>query len=85
MIESLINPSQNIAKAKKEVERLDTEEPSTTNGSSTPATNGHGHGETKATAGVEDGGLISNEVDLLKKAVEDVTADLKGESLEEKA
>jgi hypothetical protein len=72
---------QNIDKAKKEVERLETEESSTP--ASTPHTNGHG--ENKATASVEEGGSITNEIKLEEAAVADVAADLKGASLEDNA
>ena len=74
---------QNIAKAKKEVERLDAEDAASSSPAapSTPTTNGHG--ETKATASVSEGGLVANEIELIKKATEDVVADLKGASLED--
>jgi hypothetical protein len=64
------------------VERLDAEDQSTPEVPGTPATNGHG--ETKATASVEEGGSIANEVELIKGAVADVAADLTGASLEDK-
>jgi len=78
----LLTPQQNIAKAKKEVERLDAED-------SAPATpvetaNGHGHGETKATASVDEGGSVENEIALVEGAVEDAVADLKAVSIEDK-
>jgi len=75
---------KNIEKAKKEVERLDTEDSSAAPTESAHV-NGHGHGETKGTASVDEGGSIKNEIDLVKGAVADVTADLKGASLEDNA
>ncbi|KAM3065355.1 multicopy suppressor of BFA (Brefeldin A) [Clarireedia jacksonii] len=72
---------RNIAKAQKEVERLDAEDQSTPEVPGTPATNGHG--ETKATASVDEGGSVANEVELIKGAVADVAADLKAASLED--
>jgi hypothetical protein len=64
---------QNILKAKKELERLEAEESSAA--PAAPAVNGHG--ETKATAPVAEGESASNEV-------EDVAADVKAASLEDK-
>jgi hypothetical protein len=81
----ITNPPQNIAKAKKEVERLDAEDLAPAVATPAAPTNGHGHGETKATASVADGGSITNEVELVKNAVADVVADLQGASLEDKA
>jgi len=49
-----------------------------------PPQNGHGHGETKATASVDEGGSVRNEIELVKEAAADVIADLKGASLEDK-
>ncbi|CZT43747.1 related to brefeldin A resistance protein BFR1 (maintenance of normal ploidy) [Rhynchosporium secalis] len=73
---------KNIAKAQKEVERLEAEEAgSAPETSTTAATNG----ETKATASVEEGGAISSEIALVKDAVADIVADLKGASIDEKA
>lgn len=63
---------QNIAKAKKEIERLETEDSSP----STPTTNGH--------AKTEEKGVIAKEIDLIKDAVADVVADLKGASIDDK-
>ena len=60
------------------MERLDAED------SATPTTT-NGHGETKATASVGEGGSVANEVELIKGAAADVVADLKGASLEDKA
>ncbi|RAL66981.1 hypothetical protein DID88_007761 [Monilinia fructigena] len=69
---------RNIEKAKKELERLEAEEQSgiATPASETPATNGHGHGETKATAGADEGGSVVNEVELIKEGEKDAAADL---------
>ncbi|KAB8299340.1 hypothetical protein EYC80_001412 [Monilinia laxa] len=69
---------RNIEKAKKELERLEAEEQSgsATPVSETPATNGHGHGETKATAGADEGGSVANEVELIKGGEKDAAADL---------
>jgi uncharacterized coiled-coil DUF342 family protein len=78
------NVSQNIAKAKKEVERLEAEE-SASGTPATPATPVHANGDGKNTAGVEEGGSVKNEVELLKSAAADVVADLKGTTLEDKA
>lgn len=74
---------KNIAKAKKEVERLDAEETT----SSTPVIPAAptANGESKATAAVEEGGSVANEVELIKEADADVVADLKDASLEDKA
>jgi hypothetical protein len=77
------NIPQNIEKAKKEVERLDVEEAAAANGTHAPAP--HANGETKATASVDEGGSVANEIELEKEAEEDVVADLKEASLEEKA
>ena len=76
------NDLQNIAKAKKDIEKLEAEETGAAE-SSAPATNGHG--ETKATAGVEEGGSVANEIELMKEAAADVAADLKEASIEDKA
>ncbi|KAI9642114.1 multicopy suppressor of BFA (Brefeldin A) [Ciborinia camelliae] len=69
---------RNIEKAQKEVERLDAEEQSgtATPAEETPATNGHGHGETKATAGADEGGSVANEVELIKEGEKDAAVDL---------
>ncbi|CZR66999.1 related to brefeldin A resistance protein BFR1 (maintenance of normal ploidy) [Phialocephala subalpina] len=77
---------KNIAAAKKEVEKLEAEEAAAANGSpATPTTEAsHANGETKATASVDEGGSVKNEIDLIKSAVSDVTADLKGASIEDK-
>ncbi|KAF4625482.1 hypothetical protein G7Y89_g12685 [Cudoniella acicularis] len=72
---------KNIAKARKELERLESEEDGAS--PTTPATNGN-HGETKATAGVEEGGSVANEVEFVKNAEANVAADLKNASLEDK-
>ncbi|KAG9236788.1 hypothetical protein BJ875DRAFT_455442 [Amylocarpus encephaloides] len=74
---------KNIAKAQKEIARLEAEEIESS-APPTTATNGHGHGETKATAGVDEGGSVANEVELQKEAAADVTVDLKEASLEDK-
>jgi hypothetical protein len=74
---------QNVEKAEKEVKRLEAEE----DGLATPTEKvapTNGHGETKATAGIEEGGSVANEVELVKGAVADVVADLKGASIEDK-
>jgi hypothetical protein len=82
------NMNQNIAKAKKEVERLEAEE---LNGISTPSTPttttlpAHANGETKATAAVVEGGSVANEEKPEEEAKGDLTADLKATSLEDKA
>lgn len=76
---------QNIAKAKKELERLEAEDDAAASPTATPASHVNGHGETKATASVAEGGSVANEVELVKGAVADVVADLKGASLEDKA
>jgi hypothetical protein len=73
---------QNIQKAKKEVERLEAEESSTP---ATPATPVHANGDGKATASVDEGGSVKNEIELSKEADEDVAKDLKEASLEDKA
>ncbi|KAH8592889.1 hypothetical protein B0O99DRAFT_662875 [Bisporella sp. PMI_857] len=74
---------QNIAKAKKEVERLDAEDSAA---SSTPhPTPVNGHGETKATASVDEGGSVANEIALEDAALADATADLKEAKLEDDA
>ncbi len=75
--------NQNIAKAKKELERLEAEE-AASSGPGTPITPAHANGETKATASVEEGGSVANEVELIKAAASDVIADLKGASIEDK-
>ncbi|TVY59641.1 Uncharacterized protein LSUE1_G007753 [Lachnellula suecica] len=72
---------KNIAKAKKEVERLDAED--STPATPTTKTNGASNGETKA----EDGGIastIAKEVKLVKDMVTDTIADIQGASLEDK-
>lgn len=51
-------------------------------GTPVPATP-HANGETKATAGPDEGGSVKNEIDLIKSATEDVIADLKGASIED--
>ncbi|TGO86987.1 hypothetical protein BPOR_0261g00050 [Botrytis porri] len=67
---------RNIEKAQKEVEKLEAEESgAATPASETPATNGHGHGETKATAGADEGGSEANEVELIKEGEKDAAAD----------
>jgi hypothetical protein len=77
------NPEiQNIAKAKKEVERLDAEDSAANSVPDTPTT-AHANGETKATGSIE-GGSVANEVEPLKSAAADVVTDLKGASLEDK-
>jgi hypothetical protein len=76
---------KNIAKAKKEVERLDAEDIVAASPATTPASHVNGHGETKVTASVTEGGSVANEVELVKGAVADVVADLKGVLLEDKA
>lgn len=75
---------QNIAKAKKELERLEAEDEAPSTLAKTADTNGATHGETKGTAGVDDGGSIANEIKLAEGAVADVVADLKGASIEDK-
>lgn len=77
---------RNIAAAKKEVEKLEAEEAAAANGTpATPTTDApHANGETKATASVDEGGSVKNEIDLVKSAVADVAADLKGASIEDK-
>lgn len=64
---------QNIAKAKKELERLEAEESAAA--AAAPAVNGHS--EIKAAAPVAEGESVSN-------GVEEVTADVKAVSLEDK-
>lgn len=76
------NLHQNIAKAKKEVERLDAEDEA--GAPSTPAAPAHANGDGKNTAGVDDGGSVKNEIELEKEAVDDAAADLKAASLEDK-
>lgn len=63
---------QNIAKAKKEIERLDAEDSSP----STPTTNGHA-------AKTEEKGVIAKELDLVKTGVAQIAADLTGASVED--
>ncbi|TVY39226.1 Uncharacterized protein LSUB1_G004021 [Lachnellula subtilissima] len=75
---------KNIAKAKKELERLEAEDEAPAVPAKTVETNGAAHGETKATAGVDDGGSVANEINLMKAAGSDVIADLQGASLEDK-
>jgi len=74
---------QNIAKAKKEVERLNAEDANDAPATSETKTNGHG--ETKATASVDEGGSVANEIALEDAAAADAAAELKEVSLEEKA
>jgi hypothetical protein len=74
---------QNVEKAEKEVKRLEAEEDGNVTPSGKPATT-NGHGDTKATAGIEEGGSIANEIELVKGAVADVVADLTGASIEDK-
>ncbi|CAD6445800.1 565c32ec-a553-4375-9b89-b8b4fcc50cd5 [Sclerotinia trifoliorum] len=79
-----VQTKRNIEKAQKEVERLDAEESGTaTPASEIPATNGHGHGETKATAGADEGGSVANEVELIKEGEKDAAADLSGAAKED--
>lgn len=73
---------QNIEKAKKEVERLETEELLTP---PTPASPVHANGDSTATASADERGSVKNEFELSKEADEDVTKDLKEASLEDKA
>lgn len=75
---------QNIAKAKKEVERLEAEE-SASAGPATPAEPAHAHanGDGKATAVPGEGGNVKNEIDLEAAAEKDVADDLKEASLED--
>ncbi|PBP26145.1 nuclear segregation protein [Diplocarpon rosae] len=73
---------KNIAKARKEVERLEAEEEASPATPTTPAP--HANGETKATASAEEGGSVANELNLIKGAVADVAADLKNASIEDK-
>ncbi|CAL3969840.1 unnamed protein product [Diplocarpon coronariae] len=73
---------KNIAKARKEVERLEAEEEASP---ATPTTSvPHANGETKATASAEEGGSVANEINLIKGAIADVAADLKNASIEDK-
>jgi hypothetical protein len=72
---------QNIAKAKKDVERLDAEDAASSSPAAKPTAHVNGHGETKTTASIAEGGSVANEVDHVKGAVADVVADLKGTSL----
>ncbi len=82
-LELVSNLHQNIEKAQKEVERLEAEEAGST--PATPTTSApHANGETKATASVDEGGSVANEIELVKSAAADVVADLKGASLEDK-
>jgi len=62
---------------------LEAEEASSVPG--TPTVPAHANGESKATAAVDEGGSVANEVELQKAATSDVTADLKSASLEDKA
>ena len=71
-------------KAQKEVERLEAEEASAS-GPGTPISAPHANGETKATASVDEGGSVANEIALVQGAVSDVIADLKGASIEDKS
>jgi len=71
---------KNIAKARKEVERLDAED---AGAASVTHLNGHGHGETKATASVDEGGSVANEIALEDAAVADAAADLKEATIED--
>lgn len=82
LCENLLTSFQNIEKAQKEVERLEAEE-STSPATFSPATNGHG--DNKATASVDEGGSVANEIKLADAAVADAAADLKEASLEDKA
>jgi hypothetical protein len=77
----LTNGSQNIAKAKKEVERLEAEELNGTSAPNTPTTAApaHANGETKATAAVEEGGSVANEDEVKKSAEADAAAEPKEE------
>ncbi|TVY88484.1 Uncharacterized protein LAWI1_G004549 [Lachnellula willkommii] len=75
---------KNIAKAKKELERLEAEDEAPAAPAKTTETNGDAHGETKATAGVDEGGSVANEINLIKAAGSDVIADLQGASIEDK-
>ncbi|KAL3421171.1 nuclear segregation protein [Phlyctema vagabunda] len=73
---------KNIAKAKKEVERLEAEEDAPSPAAaSTPVNGDH---SLKATATPAEGGTVAAEISLLKEAAADVVADLKGASLEDK-
>lgn len=65
------------------MERLDAEEAAAANGTHAPAP--HANGETKATASVDEGGSVANEIELEKEAEEDVVADLKEASIEDEA
>lgn len=75
---------KNIAKAQKEVERLEAEE-AAASAPGTPTAVPHANGETKVTASVDEGGSVANEIALVQGAVSDVIADLKGASIEDKA
>jgi hypothetical protein len=79
--EHMLNMKQNIEKAKKEVERLEAEESSTP---ATPVTPVHANGDSKATASVDEGGSVKNEIELSKEADEDLAKDLKAASIEDK-
>lgn len=72
---------ENIKKAREAVQKLEEEESSTAGTTSAPV---NGHGETKATASVDEGGSVKNEINLEKAAELDVEADLKEASLEDK-
>ncbi|KAG0649193.1 hypothetical protein D0Z07_4550 [Hyphodiscus hymeniophilus] len=73
--------AKNVEKARKEVERLEAEESSTP---ATPATPAHANGDSKATASVDEGGSVKNEIELSKEADEDLAKDLKEASIEDK-
>ena len=67
------------------MERLDAEDAAASSPAATPTSHVNGHGETKTTASVAEGGSVANEVELVKGAVADVVADLEGTSLVDKA
>jgi len=60
---------------------IDAEEAAAANGAP-PAP--HANGETKATASVDEGGSVANEIELEKEAEADVADDLKAASIEDK-
>ncbi|RDW91812.1 hypothetical protein BP5796_01206 [Coleophoma crateriformis] len=72
---------RNIAKAKKEVERLEAEETAATTAPTPPVNGDH---SMKATATPDEGGSVAAEISLMKEAAADVAADLKSASLEDK-
>lgn len=82
MLLNLNSPGQNIAKAQKEIERLDAEDSTP----ATPTTNGHTKKETstvgETVASVTD--AVSAEAEKVKNAAADIVADLKGASIEDK-